>query len=339
MQCLTPQRRRALLALALALLAIVGVPLIVPDDNGDGSLDSITYTVDRDGAKPGEQPVTVTAPTVDDAGLHAGARNETPDNVSRSELQAGLEQQERLAASDQLPAVTPFAAPEQAGCRTRLVGNYSTRRGVRPRLFVLHFTVSPNRPGWQDVDAIVGLFDQRSFAASSNYVLDREGHCAYIVSESDKAWTQAGMNPLSISVEIINSGREKNLIDGPGRQKLIRVMADSMARWDIPAQQAAVEGCTVARPGIIDHTALGACGGGHSDVSPFRGEIPGIIADVARQIRTGGITATDRVTCRKLNWWRNADRPRGKPLVNAVRRKQALTARGVTCRATGPVRA
>lgn len=339
MQLLTVQRHAAALVIVLAVLAIFGVPFVGSDNDGDGTPDSITYTVDRDGATPGEQPVTVTAPTVDDGGLHEGARNETPDNVSRAELQAGLEQQERLAASDQLPAVTPFAAPEQAGCTTRLVQNYSTRRGVRPRLFVLHLTVSPNRPGWDDVNAIVGLFDQPSFAASSHYVIDREGHCAYIVRESDKAWTQAAANPVSISVEIINNQREGSLISGAGRARLVQVMADSLRRWDIPARQGAVAGCSVARSGILDHNQLGACGGGHVDVNPYRGEIPGIISDVRRRIGSGRITSVDRVTCRKLNAWRNAGRPRGGRWErNSVRRKRALTSRGVTCTARGPVR-
>jgi N-acetyl-anhydromuramyl-L-alanine amidase AmpD len=64
---------------------------------------------------------------------------------------------------------------------------------------VLHYTVSPNRVGWSDVNAVVAEFANPAFQASSNYVIDGEGHCAYIVRESDKAWTQAAANPFAIS--------------------------------------------------------------------------------------------------------------------------------------------
>lgn len=329
---------RPLLAALVALAATIGVTIVVSSGGPDGP-SVVTITVNGGAG----QTTTVTAPkpVVEQAAdnLHGGLRTEQPEGVSGQQLDQAREQQENLAATDQLPIVTPLAAPEQAGCRSRFVSNSSSRRGTRPRLFVLHYTVSPNRPGWDDVNAIVGLFNRPSFAASSTYVLDREAHCAYIVRESEKPWTQATFNPVSISVEIINSGRERNLIDGPGRRRLVKIMADSLRRWHIPAQPGIVRGCTVVRPGVIDHAALGACGGGHSDVNPYRGEIPGIISDVRRRIGSGRITSVDRVTCRKLNAWRNAGRPRGGRWErNSVRRKRALTSRGVTCTARGPVR-
>lgn len=333
------ERHRAYIAvLAAALAALFGVQLFVNGPESPERGDAVTITVKG----PGHSTATVTAPqsAVDQAkdDLHAGLRTEAPDGVPAAELDAGREQQERLAADDQLPIVTPLAAPSQRGCVSRFVQNASSRRGVTPRLFVPHFTVSPNRPGWSDVNAIVSLFDRPAFAASSSYVIDREAHCAYIVKESDKPWTQAGFNPVSISVEIINSGRERNLIDGAGREKLVQVMADSMRRWKIPARLGAVSGCTVTRSGILDHSALGACGGGHNDVNPYRGELPGLIADVKRAMARGTITVTDKVTCRKLNSWRKAGRPKGGQWErHSVRRKRALTSRGVVCTARGPV--
>ena len=200
---------------------------------------------------------------------HDRLRSENPPGVTPAQLDAGREQQEQLAQNDQLPIVTPNAAPQQRGCLTRLVGNYSSRRGVRPRLFVLHYTVSPNRPGWSDVWAVAGLFDRPSFAASSHYIVDAEGHCAYIVRESDKSWTQAAANPVAISVEIINSGREPSLAGRAGLAKVALIAADAARRWEIPLQRGAVRGCTVARPGIVQHRDLGPCGGGHVDISPY----------------------------------------------------------------------
>jgi peptidoglycan hydrolase-like protein with peptidoglycan-binding domain len=156
------------------------------------------------------------------------------------------------------------------------VQNFSSRRGVPPRIFVLHYTVSANRPGWSDVYAVSSLFDRPAFSASSNYVIDNEGHCAYIVRESDKAWTQAAANPFSISAEIINTGHEPTLAAKAGLEKLGLVIDDAAKRWDIPLQEGLVRGCVVVRPGIVDHHSLGACGGGHFDITPY--SVPQVIA-------------------------------------------------------------
>lgn len=269
---LTPRRKALLVSVLSAVLAALGVSLSVVVTSGGGA-STTTVTV---GGPHGTPTTTVAVPqaAVDAAegGLdsHAGARSEQPAGVPAAQLDAARDQQEALAATDQLPIVTPDAAPTQRGCVTRLVQNYSSRRGVRPRLFVLHYTVSPNRPGWDDVNAVVSLFDRISFQASSNYVIDGEGHCAYIVRESDKAWTQAAANPVSISVEVINSGSEPVYAASAGLAKIALVAHDAMKRWGIPIQMGAVSGCTVTRAGLVDHGTLGACGGGHHDISPYK---------------------------------------------------------------------
>jgi hypothetical protein len=79
-------------------------------------------------------------------------------------------------------------------------------------------------PGWADVNAIVNLFAHEE--ASSNFVLDGEGHCAYIVPIEFKAWTQAGGNPFSVSVEVIDTGKESIYL-APAGLKQLRVIA----RW------------------------------------------------------------------------------------------------------------
>lgn len=345
------QRYRTLIVAAIAALLGAGAALtiVVSDDNGHtitvrvGATAAPTASrVDTNATAAGRQEGVVAAPAAavkqaasTELGDHEDARNETPPGVPADELEAGREQQDRLAANDQLPAVTPDAAPSQRGCTTALVRNYSTRRGVKPRLWVIHYTVSPNRPGIGDVNAVVNLFNTPSFAASSNYVIDREGNCKYIVRESDKAWTQAAANPFAISVEIINSGREGSLISGAGLRKLGQVISDSAKRWDIPLRVGAVNGCSVARSGIVTHEMLGTCGGGHVDVSPY--PLAPVIA-AAKAARDGGITAADRATCRKLQWWRTHGRPKGQPEANAVRRRNALRGRGLDCTARGPVR-
>lgn len=343
-----PWWQRLLAALVLVVLT-AGITVGVVDTDGDGKGDAVRVTrevpleatVDTDGAKAGRQDGDVQAPAAaveqaakSELAEHDGLRSENPPGVTPAQLDDAREQQERLAADDQLPAVTPDAAPQQAGCRTRLVHNYSSRRGVRPRLLVLHYTVSANRAGWGDVDAVTALFNTPAFAASSNYVVDREGHCAYLVRESDKAWTQATANPVSISWEIINSGREGTLTSGAGRARLVSTLRAAAGRWQIPLRAGAVRGCTVARSGVVTHQQLGACGGGHVDVSPYQREVQGIIASARGPV----VTATDRATCRKLNWWRTHGRPKGKAEANAVRRKRALSRRGVTCTSKGPRR-
>lgn len=261
--------RKLLLAL-LAVAAGAGTAVLVVDVDGPGPAPAVTFIVKAPESKtievPAEAVEQAKASQVDD---HDGLRSEQPAGVSPAQLDAAAAQHERLAATDQLPLVTPDAAPEQAGCSSRFVRNYSTRGGVRPRLFVLHYTVSANRPGWSDVDAITSLFNTPSFAASSNYIVDNEGHCAYIVRESDKAWTQATFNPVSISVEVINTGHEATYSGTAGLARLGQIVSDATDRWDIPLARGATSGCTVVRAGVVDHASLGSCGGGHGDIAPF----------------------------------------------------------------------
>lgn len=222
----------------------------------------------------GVGPVSVPKSAVDQAakGLdeHQNSRDEFPAKVTRSEFQAGRAQQERLAASDQLPLVLPDAAPVQRGCTSTFVVNYSSRQGIAPRLLIVHYTVSPNRVGWSDDYSVYHEFNTPSFQASSNYIIDNEGHCLYIVREADKAWTQAGFNPVGVSIEIINSGSEPTLAGTAGLKKIAMVLSDAGFRWKIPIRLGAVSGCTVTRSGIVDHYMLGQCGGGHHDIHPYK---------------------------------------------------------------------
>lgn len=262
------RRVRAIHVSAAAVLVAAGVTVSLVI--GGGGPTHLEIQIGGPHGTP-TQTLTVPAAAVHQAAAfdEGGMRDETPAGAPATVIEAAREQQDALAANDQLPIVTPDAAPEQRGCRTELVQDYSSRRGVRPRIFVLHYTVSPNAPGWSDVNAIVGLFDKPAFAASSNYVLDGEGHCAYIVRESDKAWTQAALNPVSISVEVINTGRERDYLAKPGLEKLTMIVSDALERWKIPLQLGAVTGGVVTRPGIVDHGMLGVAGGGHHDIAPY----------------------------------------------------------------------
>jgi hypothetical protein len=316
-----------LVTIAVLIAAALGIAQVTgSSDDGNGHR---TVTIDLGApASPGAVKTTPTSVEVP-ASAVAQARSDAEDRdlkgeqplgVSHDELANLAEQLDKLATTDALPIVTPDAAPSQYGCTTRLVRNYSSRRGVRPRLLVAHYTVSPNRPGWSDVWGNVALFNAPAFAASSNYVIDGEGHCAYIVRESDKAWTQAAANPFAISAELINSGHEPALLASPGLAKVGRVFADAAKRWAIPLQLGKVSGCTVVRPGIIDHHALGACGGGHVDVSPYSVQTVIRAATLSARSRGQGArvgaapnTATERRRCGQLRHHRVAVRQhRGK---------------------------
>jgi hypothetical protein len=286
-----PRNRYSAIIGAVAAILAAGATLTIAYVDSDGDQRPDTIIVELGGPQPGEQVITVPAPALEqaqrsDLGDHEQLRSENPPGATPAQLDAAEQQQEALAANDQLPIVTPLAAPSQRGCRTRLVQNHSSRRGVRPRLFVVHYTVSPNRPGWSDVDAITALFDRPAFAASSTYIVDSEGNCAYIVRESDKPWTQAAFNPVSISVEVINTGREGRLLAPTGLAKLGRVCADATRRWEIPIQVGAVAGGRVTRAGIVTHQMLGPVGGGHVDISPYA--LQPIVA-ACRRARAGDI--------------------------------------------------
>lgn len=168
---------------------------------------------------------------------------------------------------DNVLTTVPLAAPAQRGCKTDLVRNHSSRNGARPALLVAHFTVSANRDGWGDVDAIVDYFDNARAQASSTYVIDFEGNCAYIVPETAKPWTQGYFNPWSISIEFIATGQER-VWDERALRKGARVFADAAARWGIPIRRAKTSGCQIVSAGVTDHDALG-CGNNHTDVKPY----------------------------------------------------------------------
>lgn len=206
--------------------------------------------------------------------------------------------QDDKAASPLAPRINgpvPLAAPHQNGCLTRSIPtNYSHRVGVRPSLVVLHFTVSPNVGGWNDVNSIVAFFSRAATQASSNYVIDNEGHCVLMVPESEKAWAQAGFNSATAcSIEVINTGSEATYIGGdggPGQAKLAQVVRDCEGRWHIPNRRGATSGCAATRSGVVDHQTLGSCGGGHFDIGKFRA------VDIDKTIRNAGQGAVKPVS-------------------------------------------
>ena len=240
----------------------------------------------------------------------------------------------------------PLAAQEFPGCRTRFVSNYSSRNGTRPRVVVWHQTVSRER-GWSSQNGLTALANRRSSGVSWALLIGRsEGRCTYTVPLNMKAWTQSNANPFSIGIEVEAYGDEGSYVSGAGQRRLLAATREIGRRYGIPMRRAIVRNCRVIKPGIAEHYELGACGGGHVDVAstrwqrrPDQTELAGWQTTRLIQLAaSGGVTATDLQTCRKLNWWRDAGRPHGKPETNAIRRRHALAARRVTCTTRGPVK-
>jgi hypothetical protein len=290
--------KRAVVAIA-ALLAVLagGGAVIVTITSDDERVAPATITVPVDGLDAGKKPdrvvevpaaaVKQAAPTIEDN------LNAPPAATSADELAAANQAAAKIAQTQQ-PLPTAGATAGFAGCRTSFVRNQSSRRGVRPQLQVLHYTVSPNRPGWSDVDAVVALFNRSSSQASSHFVIDTEGHCAYIVPIEQKSWTEAAGNPFSVSYEIIATGKEPQYLTAPGLNKLRQVMLEVAKRTGIPMRAGAVSGCTPTRTGIVQHKDFGICGGGHVDIAPF--DARKVIADV-----TAGAGCSRACDLRKRN--------------------------------------
>lgn len=279
-------RTRLLVALAtlVALLGAVGLvallsssepaPVTVTvNDPADGGIAPKVLEVPAEAveqaadALSGEAAADIDGVSVESAD-HTSSRDESPAGAAADELADRSDAvDENREALDPLP--TAGASAGFVGCRTQFVQNQSSRRGVRPTVQVLHYTVSPNRPGWSDVDAITAFFNRSSSQASSHFIIDAEGNCAYIVPIEAKAWTQAGGNPFAVSYEIIATGRESSYLGTAGYAKLRSVAAQVAKRTGIPTTRGAISGCSPSKSGIVEHRDGGTCWGGHVDISPF----------------------------------------------------------------------
>lgn len=261
-----------------ALLALVGLTVSVtqtdsPTPNG-GHSKTITFKVDKS-VKDGSQPATVTIPANAPKGTDAvPADAAQPLAVAPPEVRQAVPGQIDAANAAELgikatlpPLPTAGASIEVPGCRTMFINSFSSRHGVRPVQFWLHYTASPNVPGWADVLSIVHYFEH--VQASAHFVIDREGNCAYIVPIEQKAWTQMAANAFGINFEIIDRGTEPSYLDTPGYKKLASVLKYLSPITGIPIRKGAVNGCAPTRSGIVTHWMGGLCSGGHVDLKPY----------------------------------------------------------------------
>lgn len=266
----------------LVALAGFGVTLTQSTDNSTPGKTTKTVTLHFDksgtpGVQTGTAPVPAPVQAAIKPNLETDLKSQTPAGMTQEQIDAAAKAAEGIKQT--LPGLpTGGATVEVPGCRTEFIHSYSSRHGVRPTIFTLHLTVSRNVPGWADVNAIVNLFAHEE--ASSNFVLDGEGHCAYIVPIEQKAWTQAAGNPFSISVEVIDTGSESVYLQPAGMRQL-RVIARFVNKQaGIPIRPGKVSSsCTPVRSGFVQHFDWGICGGGHVDIRPF--PVPQIVKYLA----------------------------------------------------------
>lgn len=347
-----PDRRRQIAAAVVAALIALGALVSAIVGGGDSAPPART-TVTLGGpatkvpGQPSQHKITldekgqqiVEAQKAEDAAGDAAAAE---SDLHESKLPTDQAEQlaEKLTPPGQppVPEHVPLAAASQPGCTTSFVRNYSERHGAPVLLGFIHWTGSPITLGPQGGLAIVHWFDLPAAQASSNYITDQAGRCWYTVPETKKAWTQAGANPWAVSVEIINPGVLPLFRAPAGRKIVVKLIQGWHKRWHIPYRHGKVNTatCVPIRSGFLAHRDGGPCAGGHPDVG-IPSAVDGLIAEAARTDPSNRhVTSVDRVTCRKLNWWRSHGRPHGKPEANAVRRRKALDRRHVDCTPSGP---
>lgn len=322
------------------VIVALGVIVVLLTSGGEKAKAPAAVTVPVDGLDAGKAPdrtIVVPKATVAITALRLEADLQAPPpGTPPADLSAVKRaEQKNVQTTTALP--TAGATAGFAGCRTSFVRNQSSRRGVRPTLQVDHYTVSPNVTGWADVNAVVALFDRSSSQASSHFVIDAEGHCAYIVPIEAKSWTEAAGNSFSVGYEIIATGRERVYLPPAGLRKLAAVQKEVARRIGIPMRLGAVSSCSPTRSGIVQHKDFGICGGGHVDISPF--SIGSVVQATIALVGGKPVTAANRRTCAKVNAWRRAGRPRGGDWErNSKTRIANLKRRGVTCGTKGATR-
>lgn len=190
-------------------------------------------------------------------------KDDTPEAVSHGALIEGA--QRTRAAGDRLLPV-PVGGAQTYSCRESFGnGLYSSRHGIKPTEFVVHYTAGPGT-----AQSILDFFT-RTRAASSTYILEPATRCIQMAPESAKPWTQLAANPYAISVEIVTTGYNLSRAQWLAmpifsKHVLADLMRDSMRRNGIPLRHVDPVGCNFV-PGWTDHNAL-ECGNNHTDVQP-----------------------------------------------------------------------
>ena len=200
-----------------AILAAVSITLSVTLLDDEGELRP-TVTIRVDGADRDKKR--------DDPLVLGPSAQDVREDVAEDE--AHVDVGEPMRGPDPAPAGKldgPLAAQEWPGCKTAFVRSFSSRRGVTPKAFALHYTAGSNRVGWSDLDGLTAYSNNPRNQVSWHFGIDREGNCTYNVPVNHKAWTIAGLNSQTINVEMVGTGREPDYGGGAGLAKLAQIVA------------------------------------------------------------------------------------------------------------------
>jgi hypothetical protein len=140
------------------------------------------------------------------------------------------------------------------------VANQSSRRGLKPRIIVLHTTEGHNRPGLSDLRGLVDFFDNPRSQVSSHVANDAEGNDARIVPDEAKAWTQRAFNSVALSLEQIGHASQTTFPEAQ-LENTARWIAHWSKKWNIPIVHS-------TEHGVCQHRDLGPKGGAHHDCGP-----------------------------------------------------------------------
>lgn len=166
--------------------------------------------------------------------------------------------------------------------------NYSSRGGATVRLIVIHAS-----EGATTFRSLGNFFANPSSGVSSHTGIDNTpNEIGEYVNRSNKAWTAANANPVSVQTELCTpSGASANWSRADWNRN--PVMLQNCAAWI--AEEAAAYGIPIVRltaaqaqsngRGVCQHSDLGAWGGGHYDCGP---NFP--IDDVIAMAAGGGTT-------------------------------------------------
>lgn len=137
---------------------------------------------------------------------------------------------------------------------------FTSRHGETPRLIAQH------RWGGGTLLGVESWFENPADDASSHLVYAGEigkyaGRCAQMVKIADKAWTESGYNPVSISIESADAiwlGK-----DHAGLIRLARITGFLCVHYNIEPVWPTEIQIHSGRAGIVRHADLGALGGAH----------------------------------------------------------------------------
>jgi hypothetical protein len=323
--------RRAIataIALLVAVQLLLGVSLV--NDQTPSPITPAPAATPALTPSPSENPAAPAVP-----GAPAASSDELPGISEHVEHEIAAANENVTAGTYDTSGVLSGATakPAHTSCYTPMNGGARTLSQIK--LGVVHVTVSRNAPGLADGNALCSYF--RTIQASPTWTVDNEGNSWENVPLERVPWTQAWYNRASCSIEFIgNTGRPgegaSEWTDAQLREGA-RLMAQCFVKAGIkPVRGAVTPAGAITRAGVVTHQELGIKGGGHTDPGP-NFNMATFMHYLASAMKP--ITSVDRATCRKVNWWRAHGRPHGLPEKRAIRRRDALAARGVRCTSSG----